>query len=187
MHTAASPCLISDWNYTPTPYFGALVKRALANESVPIAPRLTTAPDSIIYDDKFESGWQSWSSATIDPAATENVHTGTDALKVTLTPTQQVQFGNVPADGLEFNQLSFWVNGGPTGGQRLYVQASIMDIGYPSVNLDPLSPNTWTHETISLQQLGVAGLEDLKSFRIGTTDTSASTLYLDDVTLVGNH
>ncbi|HET6383783.1 MAG TPA: cellulase family glycosylhydrolase [Armatimonadota bacterium] len=29
-HPGASPCLISDWNYTPTPYWGAYVKAALA-------------------------------------------------------------------------------------------------------------------------------------------------------------
>ncbi len=29
-HTTAWPCLISDWNYTPTPHFGVWVKQALA-------------------------------------------------------------------------------------------------------------------------------------------------------------
>jgi hypothetical protein len=28
-HTTAWPCLISDWNYTPTPHFGVWVKQAL--------------------------------------------------------------------------------------------------------------------------------------------------------------
>ncbi len=31
-HPKASPCLLSDWDYTPTPYWGALAKRALAGE-----------------------------------------------------------------------------------------------------------------------------------------------------------
>jgi aryl-phospho-beta-D-glucosidase BglC (GH1 family) len=30
-HPTAWPCLISDWNYTPTPHFGVWVKQALAN------------------------------------------------------------------------------------------------------------------------------------------------------------
>lgn len=29
LHPAAGPTLISDWNYTPTPYFGVIVKQAL--------------------------------------------------------------------------------------------------------------------------------------------------------------
>ncbi|RRJ96954.1 glycoside hydrolase family 5 protein [Opitutaceae bacterium TAV4] len=31
-HPAATPVLISDWNYTPTPFWGAFAKRALAGE-----------------------------------------------------------------------------------------------------------------------------------------------------------
>ena len=29
-HPTAWPCLISDWNYTPTPHFGVWVRQALA-------------------------------------------------------------------------------------------------------------------------------------------------------------
>jgi hypothetical protein len=28
-HPSAWPCLVSDWDYTPTPHFGVWVKRAL--------------------------------------------------------------------------------------------------------------------------------------------------------------
>jgi len=30
-HPSASPCLLSDWKYTPTPYWGVFVKKALAD------------------------------------------------------------------------------------------------------------------------------------------------------------
>ena len=33
LHPAAGPTLISDWNYTPTPSFGVLVKAALATKA----------------------------------------------------------------------------------------------------------------------------------------------------------
>lgn len=36
-HPAAGPCLISDFNYTPTPEFGAIVKAALAKNQTPAA------------------------------------------------------------------------------------------------------------------------------------------------------
>jgi endoglucanase len=32
LHPAAAPVMISDWNYTPTPFWGAFAKRALAGE-----------------------------------------------------------------------------------------------------------------------------------------------------------
>ena len=34
-HVSASPCLISDWSYTPTPHFGVWVKQALAENLKP--------------------------------------------------------------------------------------------------------------------------------------------------------
>jgi hypothetical protein len=45
LHPAAGPSLISDWNYTPTPYFGAWVKQALLG-TLPtyVPPPVPTAP-----------------------------------------------------------------------------------------------------------------------------------------------
>src|SRR5262249_46283569 len=40
MHPAASPCLIRDWKYTPTPFFGRWVKLALEDR----LPRYTPPP-----------------------------------------------------------------------------------------------------------------------------------------------
>jgi hypothetical protein len=40
MHTEAGPTLISDWNYTPTPEFGALVKATLLGQALPAEPGL---------------------------------------------------------------------------------------------------------------------------------------------------
>jgi endoglucanase len=35
LHPSASPCLIADWSYTPTPHFGVWVQKALAGELPP--------------------------------------------------------------------------------------------------------------------------------------------------------
>ncbi|MFO1476828.1 MAG: cellulase family glycosylhydrolase [Verrucomicrobiota bacterium] len=40
LHPFAGPCLVSDWNYTPTPDFGVFVKQALADQ----LPRYTPPP-----------------------------------------------------------------------------------------------------------------------------------------------
>ncbi len=40
LHPKAAPNLISDWNYTPTPEWGAWVKRALAGETFPPPDKL---------------------------------------------------------------------------------------------------------------------------------------------------
>lgn len=39
-HPGASPVMISDWNYTPTPEWGAFAKRALAGEKFPAPDRI---------------------------------------------------------------------------------------------------------------------------------------------------
>ena len=36
MHTASTPRLLLDWDYTPTPFWGAYVKRALSGERFPV-------------------------------------------------------------------------------------------------------------------------------------------------------
>ena len=41
LHPKASPVMISDWSYTPTPFWGAFAKRALAGEHFPEAGHIT--------------------------------------------------------------------------------------------------------------------------------------------------
>ncbi len=44
LHPSAGPTLISDWNYTPTPNFGAWVKQALLGTLPPYTPPTAPAP-----------------------------------------------------------------------------------------------------------------------------------------------
>ena len=46
LHPAAGPCLISDWNYTPTPDFGVYVKQALADKLPRYVPPSATASNA---------------------------------------------------------------------------------------------------------------------------------------------
>ena len=39
-HPKCSPCLLLDWDYEPTPYWGAPAKRALSGERFPAPERL---------------------------------------------------------------------------------------------------------------------------------------------------
>jgi TolB protein len=47
MHPGASPCLISDWKYTPTPHFGVLVKAALLG-TLPAPAASSPAKDAAV-------------------------------------------------------------------------------------------------------------------------------------------
>ena len=46
LHPAAEPCLISDWNYTPTPHFGTLVKQGAVGTPTP-TPAVAPAAESV--------------------------------------------------------------------------------------------------------------------------------------------
>ncbi len=185
MHPSARPCLIADWNYKPTPEFGALIKAALAGKEVPIAPRRTSAPDFKVYDGKLEDPWQSWSSAKVDLSSGEPGHPSRNSIHATIGSGQQLQLGTVPFDGLAYRGISFWIKAAPGTTADLTISAGIMDKGQQSVNLPPVG-DQWTKVTISFDQLGVAGMEDIKSLMVRSQDGGASSeIYLDDVEVLG--
>jgi hypothetical protein len=185
MHTAARPCLISDWNYTPTPEFGGLVKLALAGKPVLIQPRRTTAPTFKVYDGKLEDPWQSWSSAKISFNSSEPGKFSKSALKADIGSGQQVQLGTVPFDGLAYQSISFWAKAAPGTTASLSVSAAIMDQGLPGVVIRQIG-DEWTKLTVTFDQLGIAGREDIKSFMIRNQDGAAtSSLFIDNVEIIG--
>ena len=59
MHPSAHPCVIADWGYKPTPYFGQYVLDALHGVPLPTPVRVKTARDYAVYDGKLESGFYS--------------------------------------------------------------------------------------------------------------------------------
>lgn len=184
MHPAAEPCVISDWNYTPTPYFGALIKARLAGRSVPVPPRGANLGEGIVYRGKLGPGWQSWSNAAVDFASNAD---GRSCMKVDLAQGQQMQLGVVPFDGFNFRAISLWLDGGPEGGQRLELLASVMDQGQMHVALPVLKPNAWTHVEVPFSALGIAGRDNVKSFALfAAGHAPAPTFYVADVTLPAN-
>lgn len=187
MHPAASPCLIADWSYKPTEYFGELVLQALAGKSVPIPGRQIETEDKVVYDDSLQHGFQSWSSAHID-LASSTAHSGAHGIKVDAQAGQQVQLGTVPFDAMPYRAISFWVNGGAIGGQKLTLTANIMDSAGTHVPLPILKAGEWTLVEVPFTSLGIAGQEGVKSFTLRSADGSAlPTYFVDDAVLKGKH
>lgn len=185
MHPAASPCLIKDWTYAPTEYFGALVLKALRGQSVPIPPRETTESDKSVYDDKLEHEFQSWSSAKVNMDAT-TAHSGSHSIQVDAQSGQQLQLGTIPFDGQPYKAISLWMNGGTTGGQKLVLSANVMDTAQKSVPIPTLTPGKWTHIVVSFSSLGIATKDAVKSFTLRAANGgSTSTYYVDDIVIQG--
>src|ERR1700733_998862 len=85
--------------------------------------------DQIIYDDALENGWQNWGWATLNYANTSPVHSGSDSISVTMSGGYQgIQIWHSDMDSTPYTNISFWLNGGSSGGQKLQVYG-LLDAG----------------------------------------------------------
>jgi hypothetical protein len=143
------------------------------------------ASDQQVYTDSLQNSWQNYSWATVNFANTSPVHGGTDSISVTSTNYQALYLHHAAQDATQFTNITFWVNGGATGGQVVLVQATSNGIPITAVALAALPVNSWRQQTISLAALGVAKTASFDGFWIQVQNSGASpTFYVDDVTLV---
>jgi hypothetical protein len=141
--------------------------------------------DQAIYSDSLVNGWESWSWATVNPAATSPVHTGSKSVSVNAGAWQAFYLHHAAFDSSSYTHLTFWIHGGSTGGQRLLVQAELDGVQQTVVALSPLVANTWQQITLSLASLGVANKPNLDGFWIqDSTGTTQPTFFVDDIALI---
>jgi Glycoside hydrolase family 44 len=149
--------------------------------------------DQIIYDDTLENGFEDWGYATENYANTTPVHSGSDSISVTVgSGYQGIQIINPSGiNDSGFTSLTFWLNGGSSGGQSLQAYGCLAIGGTGNVAQSPRVPlatpvaNTWQQYTISLSSLGVANAANFSGFVIQSSINPAQpTFYLDDISLV---
>jgi hypothetical protein len=144
-----------------------------------------------IYTDQLVSGFQNWGWATLDFSNPSMVHSGTSSISVTITgPWQGIQIYRDDMDSSLFSSISFWINGGASGGQQLQV-FGMLDItnqiawqrpGYP---LPTLGTNTWQQVMIPLSSLGVGNTNNFTGIVVQDAIGAAQPVfYLDDIELV---
>jgi hypothetical protein len=137
-----------------------------------------------LYQDSLANGWNNWSWATVNLASTATVHTGTSAIAVTAAAFQALYLQHNPLPTDTYQSLSFWINGGATGGQRLNVIGLLNGVAQPAVSIGPLSAGAWQQMVIPLSQLGVAKAADLTGVWLqDNTGTTQPTFYVDDISL----
>ncbi len=147
--------------------------------------------DQIIYDDALENNWQNWGWATLNYANASPVHSGSDSISITATAWQGIQIVHSDMSDSTFSSLSFWMNGGPSGGQKLLIYG-LLDVGgvqnsgqSAKIQLGPLPAGGWQQYSVSLASLGVANQANFTGFVIqDSTGTTQPTFYLDDISLV---
>lgn len=142
-----------------------------------------------VYTDSLQVNWNNWSwDSTINfsyATAGQYVHGGSDSMAVTVTNgygalyLEHADFNSTP-----YGSLSFWINGGPAGGQVLMLQATLGGTGQSAYNFTAPA-NSWKQITVPLSVLGVAGKANFDGFWIQSLSGSAiPVFYVDDIALV---
>jgi len=144
-----------------------------------------TVSSQSIYTDGLQNNWVNSSTATVNFSNKMPNHSGKASIAVTSTAGYESLYLTHPQqDGSLFQTLSFWIDGGPKGGQELRVTATASGVPYTVHNLPPLVKNVWQEVIIPLESLGVGSRGDLDGFMISDRSGAAEpTYYVDDVTL----
>ena len=141
--------------------------------------------NQIIYSDSRVNGWQDYGWATLNYNNASPVHSGTKSISVSATAYQALYLHHDAFDTSVYTNLTFWVNGGATGGQKFQIQALLYGVAQPAVTLAPFPTNSWQQISISLAALGVSNKSNMDGFwiqeRLGTTQP---TFYIDDIQLI---
>jgi hypothetical protein len=154
-----------------------------------LTARFVAQADQTVYTDSLQNGWVNWSWATVNLANATPVHSGTASASVSSAGYQALYLHHNALDGSSYSSLSFWVNGGSTGGQSIRVQATRNGDAQTNilVILSPLPVNSWRQETIPLSSLEVANVTDFDGFWLQVqSGATAPTFYVDDISLITN-
>ncbi|HEY6923711.1 MAG TPA: hypothetical protein VI653_09600 [Steroidobacteraceae bacterium] len=137
-----------------------------------------------LYQDSLANGWNNWSWASVNTASTATVHTGSSSIAVTADAFQALYLQHNPLPTDTYQSLSFWINGGATGGQTLNVVGLLNSVAQPAVPIGPLAAGTWQQIVIPLSQLGIAHAADLNGLWLQeNSGTLQPTFYVDDISL----
>ena len=150
----------------------------------------TLRADQVVYEDARQNGWQDWGWASINYNNTSPVHTGTYSISVTAGAWQGLQIYHPDQDSTPYTNITLWINGGASGGQKLQVYG-LLDAGGTAnqsatgtYSIGPLTANSWQQFNIPLATIGVAGKNNFTGFVLqDTTGTAQPVFYVDDIVL----
>ena len=140
--------------------------------------------EQLVYADSLANGWRSQGTAEISLDAGAPVHFGSKSISISPDAYQLWSLIHVPIDSSIYTNLTFWIHGGSSGGQRVRVVGHRNYAGQSPVTLTPLAANAWQRITIPLSSLGIAGKPDVTGVWIqSTTATRQPVFFVDDISL----
>ena len=95
--------------------------------------------DQQIYTDSLQNNWQNWGWATLNYSNPSPVHSGADSIAVTIADNsyEAIYIAHTAFDSTAFSGVSFWIHGGPVGGQLLQIQALLGSTAQPATAVEP--------------------------------------------------
>jgi hypothetical protein len=142
--------------------------------------------DMLIYSDRFNNGWgDGWSWLTPRYATNNPVYAGTNSMALVPSVPYVVWLLKpyTTVDATLYTNLTFWLNGGATGGQNISVSGELngSSSGLPSVSVTAPT-NSWKQVIISLAALGVnkTNLTGL----LFNNGASTQPFFIDDMRLI---
>src|ERR1035437_4905508 len=137
-----------------------------------------------LYSDQLNNGFQNWSWGANNFSSTSPVHSGTNAISFNGATWEAISFWHQDFNPAPYTYLTFWANGGSTGGQILQVYLQFGASNGPSYQLSPLPTNSWKQFNLPLGTLGVAGITNLNRLNFQLTSYGKTNSFsLDDVNL----
>jgi len=155
-----------------------------------LPPTIFAQTNLTIYNGALAGGWQDSSySVSENYFTTSPAYSANYSIAVTVNSAWGA-FGlyhpdmNDSADGF----LSFWLNGGVTGGQNLQIYATLdapVTVQNARYYLSSPIASTWQQYIVPLAALGVANATNFTGFAIqDSVGSSEATFYLDDIQLI---
>ncbi|HVU27084.1 MAG TPA: alpha-L-arabinofuranosidase [Verrucomicrobiae bacterium] len=140
-----------------------------------------------LYTDNLVNGFQNWSWATVNTEtnAPAPVHSGDYSISVGTANYSALYLEHPNFDTSPYASLSFWINGGSSGGQKVQVAGLLDNTGQTAYSLGTLSANTWQQIVIPLSALNVNSKPNFTGIWIqGSVSATQPTFYVDDIQLV---
>jgi alpha-L-arabinofuranosidase len=139
--------------------------------------------DLAVYTDNLVNGFQNWSWATVSFTNATPTHTGAHSIRVVNNGNYQALYLQHPNfSTAPYDSLSFWIQGGTNGGQRLTVYGLLNGASQSGQSIGPLPANTWQSITLSLTALGLQNKTNCSGIWIqGNSASAQPAFFVDDI------
>ena len=167
----------------PVRFVVVLTALALAGAALPQGRAQT---NQVIYSNGLQNGWMDWSWASDSVSNKSPVLAGfSESISVSCGGWAALYLAQTPFDVTLYTNLTFWLNGGASGGQVLTVTGTENGASQTPYTLPALAANSWKQFTVSLAEMGVADAPDFDGIWIwNNTASTIPTFYVDDIVLV---